>query len=126
MLNIVVEGDVWESLEFQSVIFDRPARRACRQKLSFRLTWLLVAFRHYAQNITHDVRLGCYYRVEEGHRESILSRNAISRTGDGLPSNAVNFLHVKIAADADQWCRTELGSLLFRQQTPQSEIVSVT
>jgi hypothetical protein len=48
------------------------------------------------------------YDFVEGQRESILriistaksmlSRNAISRTGDGFPSNAVNFLHAKIAA----------------------------
>jgi hypothetical protein len=49
-----------------------------------------------------------FYRFDEGQRESIrriisaaksmLSRNAISRAGDGLPSNAVTFLHAKIAA----------------------------
>jgi hypothetical protein len=30
--------------------------------------------------------------------KSMLSRNAISRAGDGLPSSAADFLHAKIAA----------------------------
>jgi hypothetical protein len=45
-----------------------------------------------------------FYRFEEGQRESIrraksmLSLNAISRAGDGLPSSADSLLHAKIAA----------------------------
>ena len=49
-----------------------------------------------------------FYRFDEGQRESIrriisaaksmLSRNAISRAGEGLPSSAASFLHAKIAA----------------------------
>jgi hypothetical protein len=49
-----------------------------------------------------------FYRFDEGHRESIrriisaaksmLSRNAISRAGEGLPSSTDSFLHAKMAA----------------------------
>ena len=49
-----------------------------------------------------------FYRFDEGQRESIrriisaaksmLSRNAISRAGEGLPSRTDSFLHAKIAA----------------------------
>ena len=49
-----------------------------------------------------------FYLLDEGQRESIrriistaksmLSRNAISRAGEGLPSSAASFLHAKIAA----------------------------
>jgi hypothetical protein len=49
-----------------------------------------------------------FYRFDEGQRESIrriiskaksmLSRNAISRAGEGLPSSTDSFRHAKIAA----------------------------
>ena len=49
-----------------------------------------------------------FYRFDAGQRESILriistaksmlSRNAISRAGDGLPSSANSFRHARIAA----------------------------
>jgi len=49
-----------------------------------------------------------FYRFDEGQRESIrriisaaksmLSRNAISRACEGLPSSTVSFLHAKIVA----------------------------
>jgi len=49
-----------------------------------------------------------FYRFDEGQRESIrriistaksmLSRNAISRAGEGLPSSAYSFRHAKIEA----------------------------
>jgi hypothetical protein len=54
------------------------------------------------------VNNGSDYRFDKEKRESIrriisaaksmLSRNAISRAGDGLPSSAASFLHAKIAA----------------------------
>jgi hypothetical protein len=56
----------------------------------------------------HNVGQVGFYRLDEGQRESIrriisaaksmLSLNANSRAGEGLPSSADNFRHAKIAA----------------------------
>ena len=56
----------------------------------------------------HRFDSNCFYHFDEGQRESIrriisaaksiLSRNAISRAGDGLPSSADIFRHAKIVA----------------------------
>ena len=55
-----------------------------------------------------NVKVSAHYRFDEGQRESIrriisaaksiLSRNAISRAGEGLPSRTDSFRHAKIAA----------------------------